>query len=309
MIFITVIGVVILIALSAFFSGSEAAIFHLSRVVRDKLIHEHKKYKLLKEPEKLLSTILLGNTLVNIGISVMIASLTYKIMGELATPTEFVLTLCIAYFILVWGEFAPKYFGLTRAVKLSSISVPIISFLRYILLPITSIFDKLAGSIKRERKQLLHRDALFSLVETLREESSITSVEEDFIESILRLRNKPVKEIMVPRDRMEYVTATTSIRKVLNNITYSRLPVFSQDGKEVIGVLYIKDLLKAKRGAAKSFARHPHFVSPNTRVWELLEYFRKTCVHIAIVRDTNGEILGLVTLDDVIRSLLGITPT
>ena len=295
---------IVLLLFSALFSGSEAAIFHLPRITTGKLAI---RFPIIKNKERLLTTILLGNTLVNTSASIIAAKMFYQISNS----TNEALIICImTYLLLVFCEFTPKFYALGNTEKVAVKCMTILRLFHYIFSPITRPLNALMRIIAPA--PLLHllitREELKVLAEYAAEENTISGIEKEFILRLLETKDKKVESIMTPIEQMEALPISTKLSEVREaKLTYSRTPIYKGEAHNIVGILYLKDLLiQAGDGKVKDIVRKPHFVPQSMSVSELFAYFQKNKVHIAVVIDKRKTAArGIVTLDDILNSIVG----
>lgn len=307
----------ILLICSAFFSASETAVFHLSKVTTEKLAS---KFQIIRDRGKLLPGILLWNTLVNTGASIIAARLFYKISHS---GNQAVIVGIMTYVILVVGEFSPKLYSLRNAEKVSTKTMPILNLIQYVFLPITVPINALIQIIIPQPlpKALITREEIKVFAEYQADEGNITDTEKEFILNLLDFKSRKVEDIMTPVDKMVALPISTTLDHIITQVnmaklTHSRIPVYRKDITHIIGILYIKDLLthdtlytgkihpKVFYPLSRTKLRKPHFVQQTMNASDLLYYFRRKRVHIAIVVDKRNNTKGLVTLDDVFNSII-----
>ncbi len=299
------LALVFLLFLSAFFSGAETAIFHLPRVKIEKLASRYRGFSILREREKLLGTILFGNTLVNTGASIIAARIFYRIFQ---TEGLAIVTGVMTYLLLVFGEFVPKLYSLEHPETVSLKLVPCLRFIRYIFLPITIPINALISLISPEPRASITRDELRVLVTTEVEDGRINDMEKEFILSLLNFKDKKVKDIMTPKTELKSLSASTRLTPAtISKLYYSRIPVYNSNPEHITGILYLKDLIDRETvGAIQELPlRKPYFVSASMSASELLLKFQRKRVHIAIVDDDNKSVVGVITLDDILRTIIG----
>jgi CBS domain containing-hemolysin-like protein len=295
-----------LLALSAFFSGSETAIFHLPRVTVEKLAA---RFPIIKEREKLLASILLGNTFVNAGASIIAARIFYRLFDSGA---QAITTGVMTYLILVFGEFSPKLYSLRNAERISSKTLPVLNLIRYLFLPITVPINVLMGIVRSDAQSRapVTREELRTLTDYEAEEGDITQTERLFILRLLSFKSRTVGDIMTSADKVEALPASTELENdEMPEFSHSRIPVYRGDLDNIIGVLYLKDLLLTEENTCKirKIVRKPHFVTESMSAPDLLSYFQTKRVHIAIVVDEDEITKGVVTLDDILNTVVGNT--
>ena len=293
---------VLLLLLSALFSGSETAIFHLPKVTVEKISHQ---FPIIKDRDKLLSSILFGNTLINIGASVIAAKLFYQIFNS---ENQALITGIMTYIILVCGEFLPKLHAVKHSETISIKVAPALKIVYYIFLPITLPINAFIRIITPASlpHALITREELKVLTECVAEENSITEREKSFVIKLLDFRHKKIKDIMVHMDKIVAMPSEMVLEEdKIANLKYSRIPVYKDRIDQIVGILYLKDLLPQKLSyKAVEIARKPHFVEETMNATDLFLYFQEKRVHIAIVVDENKLVKGLVTLDDILNSII-----
>jgi putative hemolysin len=315
-----------LILVSAFFSGSEIALFSLSRIKVRMMVKEGRRgaksvHKLKKDPHRLLITVMLGNTLANIAaasLATFVATETFGSWGVgLATG---VMTLLI----LVFGEITPKSLAIAHAEGLSLLAAPLLEAISYFLIPVATILESLTGGIlrifgikKEEGSMTLTEDEIKAIVSMGAEDGVIEKGEEKLIRKVFEFNDIPVKEIMVPKEKMTCLDGDQILGEclgMLTNTPFTRIPVYrgSPDRKEnFVGILYRKDVLtytgrdEFHRKIWRIARKPPFFVDENQKVDDLLDEFQKRRIHLAIVIDDKKQVKGLVTLEDSLEELVG----
>ena len=327
MILKNIILLVFLLILSAFFSSSETALFSLSKMYRKKLENStnlSKRYitKLLKHPQQLLITILLGNTVVNVAfasLSVILALEVIKIINFrielLAIIFEIVIVTII---ILIFGEIVPKVYAMQYAEKYSNFIVFPIRFFTIILYPIVKILELIAIIFNPVKKSNLVESELKVTTDDIKNivyDSSphvvdIHKDEREMLNSAFEFSDTRAKEVMTPRVDITAIEIEDGIDKLINTIKesgFSRIPIYRGNIDNIIGMIYSKDIilnLEIKRGI-KSLMRSCYFIPENMKISHLLSYFRKNRIHLAFVVDEYGGTSGLITLEDVLEEIVG----
>ena len=325
---VKLIALFCLLVFSAFFSGSEVALFSLN-IKKIKVEFENHPLllnyinTLLDKPRRLLVTVLLGNTVVNVAASIIAVALALEFAAKTSTPFEVALLLQIillTILILLFGELIPKVFASKNPVKFTKVIVIPIYWISVILYPVAEILTELikaaSNKIKFDRtKDVMTEDELTKLAELGQEKGAIEKEEQEIITSIMEFRSVLVSEIMTPRVDIVAVSKNAGIEAIINTITesgHSRLPLYSDDLDEILGIIYAKDLLpylkdKGKREviSVKDLARKPMYAPETKRIKDMLHEFQEKKMHIAIVVDEYGGTSGLVTLEDVIEEVVG----
>jgi CBS domain containing-hemolysin-like protein len=308
---------------SAFFSSAETALTALTESRVRALIGAGGWRKGLlrlwqKHPDRILSTLLLGNTLVNVGMG----SLTALIADELgATHAIALLTGVTAVVILLLGEITPKTFAKRYASGYAVFIMPLVALFYWVLFPLSWLFVQLPRALARltgskdAPVEAVTSQELEYLIELGAKQGSIDKVREQLLSSVLAFTEVLVKEIMIPRTQVVAVEETASYDEALKIVTeseLSRIPVYKNSLDEIVGVLYVKSLLAdVKKGIAPEqfqlarYVRKPFFVPEVMKVSRLLTEMQRRKTHLAIVVDEFGGTSGLVTLEDVVEEIVG----
>lgn len=319
------IGVIIILLLcSALVSGSEVAFFSLSPV--DRMDLEENKNKssetvklLLNKPKDLLATILIMNNFINIAI-VILAS--YVFLNFYPETDEFDILRgiieigVITFIILLIGEVVPKVYANRNSLKIALImakpiyfagKIPPFSWLKMVLVNGTDLIIKSA----RKRSIDISTDDLEHAIALTREENG-SEDDHRILEGIVNFGNTDVKQIM--RSRVDTVAIEKNINyeellKVIREAGYSRIPVYEEKFDDVLGIIYIKDLLPYLNEGVqfdwRALIRPPFFVPENKKIDDLLKEFQSKKMHMAVVVDEYGGASGIVTLEDVLEEIVG----
>jgi len=314
-----------LIGLSAFFSGSETALFSLSQVTVEKLRHRHPTRgeiisKLLGKPRRLLVSIVVGNMLVNILSSTVAERLAAGLFPAYQALAWLFSTVLVALLILILGEVVPKTLALNRAAHYSLKVAPSILLFDQIVLPVRRairfVSDRIVHLLWRNRdvaEAPLTKDELATAIEVGSREGTLDGEEREMINEIFELGDKTVRQLMTPRNEVvsfELRTPLKTIASVIRAKEYSRVPVYSEKEDEIIGILYPKDLVVAlargeRIGHLGAYLRSPLFVPETMKASRLLTQFLQRKVHIALAVDEYGALAGLITLDDLVEEIVG----
>jgi putative hemolysin len=308
------LSLVVLLALSGFFSGSETALFALSDVELAELDRgtrrERQAVALARRPQRTLVTILLANTIVNTIVSVLIASLALRAFGvpglALAIPAATIL-------VLLFGEIVPKSLGLRRRRGLAVLAAPVLASIAWLLGPVRRALEVLAGTVARgQGSPPLSREELGTLVDVAREEGGLSVFEGRVLRRVLRFRETPIERCMTPRVDMVTVGATMPLTEVLGVFERSgrsRLPVTGDGPEDVVGVLLLKDVvtdpLPLAERTVESAMRGVIFEPETLPAAELFRRFQRRRVHLAVVVGEHGGVEGIVTLEDLLEELIG----
>jgi len=323
---IEVIGLLGFLILSAFFSGSETALFSLNKLQLKKMQKEESGWrvksiiKLLDDPRRTLITILTGNMFVNIAASSLATYLAIRLFGDIGIG---IASGMMIFLILVFGEIVPKSLAIFNAETIAkkvakpidiiaSLIFPLINFFKII---INTLFYFLGKKRAKEKKEITEED-LITLIDVGKDEGVIEEEEKKMIRNIFEFGDTMVKEVMVPRVDMACISYNTKLGSILNlikKVGHSRIPVFEETIDNIIGILYAKDLLavyeqwyKSKeKFDLKKIIRRAYFVPENKKIDDLLDIFQRDKIQIAIAIDEYGGTAGLVTMEDVLEEIVG----
>lgn len=313
MLMTTAISFLFLLLLSAFFSSSETAYFNLrkhrgnfSNQVRD----------IINEPEKLLITILTGNTFVNIALGSLAAIVTHHYFGDSSSAILFEV-LIVSVVILIFGEIFPKIIALHNSenfAELFRLPVKILLFLFTPFVYVSKIITKIPNLLRMNKEKIFDsEEELKILTEIGEKEGTLQEEESEIIQSIFDFKDKHVREIMKPRVDMVAIESDSSIDDVMDLISnkqFSKIPVYKENIDKIVGIIYAKDLLPYLMGsrpniAIVKLARNPFFVPETKEIDDLMEDFKNKKMNIAIAVDEWGGTSGLITLEDIVEEVLG----
>ncbi len=310
---------VLLFALSAFFSASETAITTLYPWKLKELAEsKNGPFRLLAEDiTRFLTTILVGNNLVNIAATALVTELATQAFGSAGVG---VATGAMTFLILFFGEITPKSLAVHHAEAIARLAAWPIYGLSVLFYPIGRFFSLVSGGLLRllglepRGTPLVSEEELKLILAGAEESGAIEAQEEEMIHSILELEETPVREIMTPRVEMVAIEDEATLEDLLalyREYRYSRVPVYRGNVDHIVGVAYVQDLLTyyceedLKAFKVVSIVHPPYFVPENMDAWSLLKELRRRKVHMAIVVDEFGGTAGLVTLEDVIEEIVG----
>jgi CBS domain containing-hemolysin-like protein len=303
-----------LLGLSAFFSGSETALFALSDLELRELEKgsraQRKAVDLARRPERTLVTVLLANMVVNVLLSVLITSIALRSYG----PSGIAVAIPVAtVLLLLFGEIVPKSLGLRRRRGLSQFSALPLSMLATVLGPVRVGLERLARLvIGRAESQSLTRQELPTLVAVAAEEGQVSPFESRVMRRVFRFAETPLARCLTPRVDMVALPASATIQDALDEFDRSgrsRLPVCEGGPDEIVGVLLQKDVLTRDSGApsdpVRPYLRDVPHVPDAVSAAALFQRFQRDRVHMAIVVDEHGGVEGLVTMEDLLEELIG----
>ncbi len=317
LIYFEILGLFILLLLSAFFSGSEIALFSVNKVRIRKLAEEglgkaQTLNRLLDRPNRLLATILVGNNLVNVGIASIITSLSIIFFGNKGVGIAIGVATLV---ILIFAEIIPKALAAKNSERASLFVATPISILiklfypvvRGIVLLTSPIIKALGGEAERP---FITEEEIQMLVEVGEQEGTIEKDEKEMIKSVFKFGDTTAKEVMVPRIDISSIDETTTVeeaKKAVLETGYSRTPVYDENIDNIVGFLFSKDLLKSvkKDTLVKEIMRQAYYVPETKKLDEILDEMQEGKTQMVIVVDEYGGTAGLVTLEDLVEEIVG----
>ena len=323
--YLNVLILVILILLSGFFSASEAALSAYRSNYLEKLDEEKhpKKYavmkKWLKDPNAMLTGIVIGNNVVNILASSIATIVIVNYFGNKGSSVALA-TAIMTILILIFGEITPKLMARNNSAKIAETVSVVIYVLSIILTPaisclifISRLVGRILGVNMTSPQLMITEEDIISFVNVGNAEGIIEEDEKEMIHSIVTLGETSAKEVMTPRTSMLAFEATKTINEVWDEIIdngFSRIPIYEETIDNIVGILYVKDLMEHIKNneldlPIKQFIRSAYFVPETKSIIEILKEFRGLKVHIAIVLDEYGGVVGLVTIEDLIEEIVG----
>jgi len=313
--------ILFLVCLSAIFSGGEIAFFSLSL----SKIHEEKKknnnsifvktfFKLKNNPDKFLITMLIGNNVVNIISATIVANYTSNKFGsEYLALSAGILT----FVILVFAEIIPKSFCKNYALRVSIYLSIFFLFIQFLLFPFIIFFEKILYQFNKKQKDeiTITEDEVRAMVDLGSQNGEIETHEKDFFENILKFSDKTVKEILIPESKIIAISGDKTIKDAIEKAivnSLSRIPVFGKDLNKTKGLLILKEMLKLnqkdKNKKINDFENvlFPVMKVPETKkIKDIFFEFKKKRIHFAMVINEHGDLLGAVTMDDVLEEIVG----
>jgi putative hemolysin len=313
------LAVLVLLVLSALISGAEAAFFSLSpaeisMIRSSKSKNDQIIQKLLGIPERLLATILVTNTLANIGIIVISAYVSSSLFDFSQEPIlGFVVEVVIITLVIVFfGEILPKIYAIRYSDKVARFMAAPVEMAEKICRPLNYL---LVNSTAWIQQKFSHQGKIISM-DDLSDALDLTehSITEDkkILEGIVKFGNIDAREIMTSRVDVVGIAIQTRLKKLISHIInsgYSRIPVYNQDLDNIKGILYIKDLLpfldKPDSFNWQSLLRPAYYIPETKKINELLKEFQTSKIHMAVVIDEYGGTLGIITLEDILEEIVG----
>ncbi|MCI9106297.1 MAG: HlyC/CorC family transporter [Lachnospiraceae bacterium] len=316
---IQICTVVVLLCLSAFFSSAETALTTVNRMRVRTLAEAGDKRaltltKVIEEPGKMLSTILVGNNIVNLSASSLMTTLTMQIFGSKAVG---VATGILTLLILVFGEISPKTLATIHSERLALRYAGLIYLLMTLLTPVIFCINQLSLGFllllrvdPNKKQEAITEDELRTIVEVSHEEGVIESEEKKMINNVFDFGDSVAKDVMVPRIDMVMVDVDTTfeeLMEIFRREKFTRFPVYEGTTDNVIGIINVKDFLLAERKAftIRDFLRQPLYTYEYKKTAELMVEMRKTFNNFIIVLDEYGATAGMVTLEDMLEEIVG----
>ncbi len=308
----------ILLMLSAYFSSAETALTTVNKIRLQAMAEEGDPraahtLKIIENRAKMLSTILIGNNIVNISASSLTTILATELFGNVAVG---IATGILTILVLIFGEITPKTLATVHAESVSFRVTPVISVLMVIFTPVIFIVEGLSGGILRllhidpNAKSVMTQTELRTLVDVSKEDGVIENDERDMINNVVDLSDTLAREIMIPRIDVTAVSLDATYDELIETFRrhrFTRLPVYQDQTENVIGILNIKDLLLVDREhfSLRSVMQEPYFTYETKNISDLLDEMRLNSLSIVIILDEYGATSGVITLEDVLEEIVG----
>lgn len=316
-IIVDIIAIVVLVILSAYFSATETAFTSLNRIRMKNMANEGNKraelvLNLESKYDKLLTTILIGNNIVNISMTAIATVLFVELCGAYGATVS---TVVITIVVLIFGEISPKNVAKEVPEKFSLFSAPIINALMTILTPVTFLFTQwkklLSKMFKLGEDRTITEDELLTMVEEAEHVGGIESEQSELIQNAIEFNDLEVWDVLTPRIDMKAIeigTPKEEIAELFKETGFSRFPVYEDDVDKILGVLNQKDFHNYIVGTNKAitdYIKPVVFVPAGVKASALLKKMQQMKSHLAIAVDEYGGTEGLVTLEDIIEELVG----
>ena len=317
---IQAVTIVLMILLSAFFSSAETAMTTVNRIRIQALIEQGDKRaiildKVISNSSKMLSTILIGNNIVNISASSLMTTLTIQVLGNVYVGAA---TGVLTLIILLFGEITPKTLASLHAEKIALSYAKIIYFLTVILTPVVFIVGKLGNGVMyllrvdpNAKANPMTELELRTLVNVSQEDGVIEREEKQMIYNVFDFGDSAAKDVMIPRIDMTFVDINSTydeLMEIFREDMHTRFPVYEENTDNIVGIINIKDLIlypKNQEFSIQKILREPYFTYEYKRTADLMVEMRKASVNLAIVLDEYGSTAGLVTLEDLLEEIVG----
>ena len=316
-----IVLLVILLAMSGFFSMSETALMALSKIRIRHMVEDGVKgaklvEKLSEDPSKLLGAILIGNNIVNIGASALATSVAVKAIGESGVG---LVTVIMTILVLIFGEITPKSIAKQNSEKVAlAVSKPISIIVKlfkpfiFVFTSISGLFIRLLGGDPKATQPFITEEELKTMVGVSEEEGVLEGVEKEMIFNVFEFADSQVKDVMVQRMDIVAVDINSTYEEVIDIIKreqFSRLPVYNQNIDDVVGILNVKDLIIASQDKEEfkvsNYMREPYYTFEFKKIKELFSEMKKTRNHMSVVLDEYGGNVGIVTIEDLIEEVVG----
>ena len=317
---IQTVALFILILLSSFFSSAETAFTTVNQVRLRTLAQDGSKradrvISILEQYSKMLSTILIGNNVVNLSASSVATTLAIRIWGNYAVG---IMTGVLTFVILILGEIVPKTWAKNNSESISLIYSGIIRSLMSLLTPIIFIIDKLALGILKlfhfdsnDNNVIISEKELKTYVDVSHEGGAIESEERELIYNVFDFGDAVAKDIMVPRIRMTSIPISSTYDEVLSTFRasmFTRIPVYDDDPDDIIGIINIKDFILVKdheKFQIKKILRKAYYTYEYKKIADLMMEMREKSHNITFVMSEYGATVGMITMEDLIEEIVG----
>jgi len=272
---------------------------------------------ILDKPERLIGTILIGNNLANVAMSAIATAIALSMWGEKGIVY---VTAGLTVILLIFAEITPKIYARYHSERISILTAPILKVIMTIFRPetvaLTYVVRKLllvlGIDITRAKRNIVTEAEVKTLINISWEDGSITGEEKEMLSRVFTLNDKSIADVMVPKKRMVTLRSDYSIDQALKTIKrygYSRYPVRRRKTQEIIGFIHAKDLL-GKKGSKKlssmqKLVRPAYFIQETKKINSQLRHFKSGKQHQAVVLNEEGDITGLITLEDILEQMVG----
>ena len=323
--YLQVAALAFLLYLSGFFSSSETALTSVSKHHLKEHVKKGDPKAYIHWSNRMLTTILVSNNIVNILASSIATILTLNLLGPKSEGlAAAIATTVMTLLILIFGEITPKIYARENTERVFKRTVPVVKGVALVLSPVIKVlmvlsnfFIKLAGGETVKDTPFVTEEDILGAVDVGQETGSIDKEEGMMVKRTFEMRKTAVKEIMTPRVDIVAIEENGTLKELMEIVDeeeYSRIPVYRETIDDIVGFCYAKDVLSIiyEKGCDVSFntkvkeiMRPPMFVPETMKIWDLFMEFKNKKVHMAIVVDEFGGTAGLVTLEDVIEELIG----
>jgi len=311
---------IFLLSCSAFFSASETALMSISKIKLRHMVENNVKgartvEKLVNNSNKLLSGILIGNNIVNIGASALATKLAMDFFGSAGVG---IATAIMTVLVLVFGEITPKSLAASNSESISFKVSGLVTFIINLLSPVIFIFNKLTNLIIKliiggqdNDKPLITEDELKTMVDVSHEEGIIELNEKEMIENVFEFNNLKTKDIMTKRQDIVAININSTYEEIKNVFAkelYSRIPVYRDDIDNIVGMLYVKDLFHYEGDVPfkiDDYMREVFYTYENNNITKLFSSMQKNKITMAVVLNEYAGTEGILTTEDLIEEIIG----
>jgi len=317
---VEIVTLSVLIGLSGFFSGLEVALVGIRKSKVIQLFQEGVKgskalHKLKMNPSWMMSSVNLGNNLVNVGASALATSLAIRLFGDDGLGIAIGV---MTFLILVFGEITPKTYCNANSTKIALRYAPVLLAFSYVLYPVVKFFEiitkgvvKLTGSSYTPPP--ITEEDIIGVIDQGLEEKAIEKEEMELVHGALKFDDTVIRSVMTPRTKMFTLNSKMLLFEALPQINqsgHSRIPIYGNTKDDIVGFIHARDILKElekdnKMTSLEQIARKPVFASQEKMVSSLLKEMQGRRTHMAIVIDEHGSVEGLVTLEDLVEEIVG----
>ena len=308
--------IAILVMMSAYFSATETAFSSLSKTKLKLLAEENKRaklaYKLSENYDKLISTILIGNNIVNIALASIGTLLFVSLLGDIGATVS---TAVITVIVLIFGEVCPKSIAKDSPEKFAMFSSPFIRILIVIFSPLNFFFSMLkkllSKLLKVKNDSGMSQEELLMIVDEVQQDGLLNEEESQLVHNAIEFSDLKAEDILTPRVDIEAVPLTAGkeeIAKLFSDTKFSRILVYEENIDKIVGVIHLKDFYGEAgiiKGDIKDIMSDPVFILPGEKIDDVLRLLQKNKSHIAVVLDEYGGTYGIVTMEDILEELVG----
>lgn len=315
-----VLALIVLILMSGMFSAAETAFSCASKVRLKSMANDHnakaaKVLKILDNYDRFLTTVLIGNNIVNIMATTIGAVLFTGLYGEAKGPT--LSTIILTLTVLMFGEIAPKTLAKQHPERFAMRFLGFVEFFQVILTPLNLLFRGwqylVSKAFHTPEDESDISDELITMVDEAEKEGDLEQHESDLISAAIEFNDLDVKDVLTPRVDLVAVEIGTSLEEVEKTFrlnSYSRLPVYERSIDNIVGVIHEKDFYsmlwnQKEKGYLKRIIKPVHYTSENVKISTLLKQLQGAKLHLAVVLDEYGGTAGIITLEDIIEELVG----
>ena len=310
----------ILIGLSGFFSGLEVALVGIRKSKVVQLFNEGKKgskalHKLKMNPSWMMSSVNLGNNLVNVGASALATTVAMRLFGNDGLGIAVGI---MTFLILVFGEITPKTYCNANSTKVALRCAPILLVFSYVFYPVVKFFETITNGVVRitgssQIPPPITEDEIRGVIDQGLEENALEKEEMELVHGALKFDDTVIRSVMTPRTKMFVLNSKMLLFEALPQINqrgHSRIPIFGDTSDDIVGFIHVSDVLKElekdnKMVSLEQIARKAVFVSQEKMVSSMLKEMKGRKTHMAIVVDEHGGVEGLVTLEDLLEEIVG----